>query len=313
MAWKKLQTFWPMRFFERFGIVFMTIIIVACAQQRGIKGGDKDTTAPVLVQASLDSVSTNFQGSSISMSFSEWVQIGNASNVIFTPSLKSPPLFKLKGKTVSLIWSDTLQKNTTYQVDFTKAISDVTENNFCAVNFVFSTGAVLDSLQLAGNVRDALTGAIPEKTKVLLYSDSLFGRVSYSQALKKDGSFLFKYLPQTNFFLAVLVDDNENGIWDENESGAFHNGVVCPAEPLKKQNLKLQTAPQTAPCISTEDFVTDSLGCGYLVLKPGMRQPLIRYQPFFRSAPPLQALGFKGACRKILRKFCLLKLHVTVF
>jgi len=263
-----------MKFFSRLFGIGVSLVVIACAQQRGIKGGEKDTTAPKVVQASLDSVSTNFHGTSIAMTFNEWVQIGSASEVVFTPSLKQPPLLKLKGKTVTLSWTDTLQRNTTYQVDFSKAISDVTENNYCSANFVFSTGPDLDSLQIQGIVRDALTGAIPEKAVVLLYSDSLFGKVAYSQSLKNDGSFVFKYLPNAFFKLAVLVDENGNGLWDENEKGAFQSNDVKPNEPQRVTPLKIQTAPQTITCAVPEDFVTDSLGTGFIVRKPGMNKSL---------------------------------------
>jgi hypothetical protein len=188
-----------MKFFSRLLGIGVSLVVLACAQQRGIKGGEKDTTAPKVVQASLDSISTHFQGTSIAMTFNEWVQIGSASEVLFTPSLKQPPLLKLKGKTVTLSWTDTLQKNTTYQVDFSKSISDVTENNFCSANFIFSTGFSLDSLQIQGMVRDALTGAIPEKAVVLLYSDSLFGKIAYSQPLKNDGRFAQRSLQISGF------------------------------------------------------------------------------------------------------------------
>jgi|GEM_PF-2290796 len=263
-----------MKFFSRLLGIGVSLVVLACAQQRGIKGGEKDTTAPKVVQASLDSISTHFQGTSIAMTFNEWVQIGSASEVLFTPSLKQPPLLKLKGKTVTLSWTDTLQKNTTYQVDFSKSISDVTENNFCSANFIFSTGFSLDSLQIQGMVRDALTGAIPEKAVVLLYSDSLFGKIAYSQPLKNDGSFAFKYLPNARFKLAVLVDENGNGLWDENEKGAFQSNDVKPNEPQRVTPLKIQTAPQTISCLPLDQFVTDSLGTGFIVRKPGMNKPL---------------------------------------
>lgn len=269
-----MQIFWPMKFFSRLVLIAIPLIVLSCAQQRGIKGGEKDISAPKIIQSSIDSVSTNFQGSSIAMTFNEWVQIGNASEVLFTPALKQPPQLTLKGKTVTLSWKDTLPRNTTYQVDFSKVISDVTENNFSSANFVFSTGPDLDSLQIQGVVRDALTGAIPEKAIVLLYSDSLFGKVAYAQPLKKDGSFNFKYLPNALFKLAVLVDENGNGLWDENEKGAFQINDVMPNEPKWVKPLKLQTAPQTIACVSVEEFVTDSLGTGFIVRKRGLNKPL---------------------------------------
>ncbi|MFM7770265.1 MAG: Ig-like domain-containing protein, partial [Bacteroidota bacterium] len=116
-----------MKFFKFYVLSAAVSLVVSCAQQRGIKGGEKDTQPPKIISTSLDSVSTNFQGFSISMTFDEWVQIGSYSDIIFTPALKSPPQFNLKGKTVTLTWNDTLLANTTYQVDFSNAISDITK------------------------------------------------------------------------------------------------------------------------------------------------------------------------------------------
>jgi hypothetical protein len=180
----------------------------------------------------------------------------------------------LKGKTVTLTWNDTLLANTTYQVDFSNAISDITEGNKCNVAYVFSTGSSLDSLSIAGSINDGITGSVPDKATVIIYTDSLFGRIAYSQSIKKGGLFQFNYLPNKEFYLATLIDDNSNGIWDENEKGAFNNEVVRPIESNKNRNIKLQIASQNATCISTQEFVSDSLGTGFFIMKTGMNKQL---------------------------------------
>jgi hypothetical protein len=56
-------------------------------------------------------------------------------------------------------FKDTLLKNTTYVINFGKAIADVNESNVLKnFTYVFSTGSHIDSLSLSGNVNKFYPG-----------------------------------------------------------------------------------------------------------------------------------------------------------
>ena len=76
---------------------------------------------------------------------------------------------------------DTLEKNTTYVINFGKAIADVNEGNILKnFSYVFSTGPHIDSLSISGHVINTETGERDKDAVVLLFTlkqDSLlFGK-----------------------------------------------------------------------------------------------------------------------------------------
>jgi uncharacterized protein (DUF2141 family) len=166
-----------------------------------------------------------------------------------------------------LSWTDTLKANTTYTIEFGNAISDITEGNKASLNFVFSTGSTLDSASISGAVYDAQKGGVPEKTTVVLYSDSLMGSVAYAKKVNEKGEFTFNYLPKTTFHIAAFSDVNENRIWDENEIGDF---IENPFSTQSNYPLNLRFSPKKIEKITEEMFKTDSVGSGFIVGAYGM-------------------------------------------
>lgn len=262
-------------------VIGIAVVAVGCAQVRGLNGGTKDVTPPKLLTQSIDSFATNIATQTLILSFNEYVQAGAATEVLISPALKQPPILVCSKRTATLSWLDTLKKNTTYTIEFGNAVSDVTEGNKAALNFVFSTGSALDSASIRGVVYDAQKGGVPEKASVILYSDSLMGSVAYAKKVNDKGEFLFNYLPKANFHVAAFSDLNDNRIWDENEVGDF---IEVPFSTQNNYPLSLRLSPKKIEKISEEMFKTDSVGSGFIVGAYGMIEK-IKLAPTSGSMP----------------------------
>jgi uncharacterized protein (DUF2141 family) len=262
-------------------VIGIALVAVGCAQVRGLNGGAKDVTPPILLTQSIDSFATNVATNTLVLNFDEFVQAGAANEVIISPALKQPPTLICNKRTAMLSWNDTLKATTTYTIEFGNAISDITEGNKASLNFVFSTGSALDSAFLSGIVYDAQKGGVPEKATVILYSDSLMGSVAYAKKVNDKGEFIFNYLPKANFHIAAFSDLNENRIWDENEVGDF---MEQPISTEQIYPLSLRFSPKKIDKITEEMFKTDSVGSGFIVGAYGMIEK-IKLAPTTASVP----------------------------
>jgi hypothetical protein len=177
------------------------------------QGGFKDSIPPVLIKASPPDSSKNFKETRITLTFDEFVQLDNArENLIVSPVPEKEPEVNSKLKTVIVRLKDTLQPNTTYALNFGKAIKDVNEGNV-AKNFtyIFSTGPVFDSLTLSGKVLLAQSGKADSSLIVMLHQNGDDSAVvnkkpRYITRLDSSGNFTFSNLPQGTFYLYALED-----------------------------------------------------------------------------------------------------------
>ncbi len=90
--------------------------------------------------------------------------------MVSPPMRKRPDVFT-RGKTVHIKFDEELRDSATYTFYFQDAIRDLNEGN--TINnyqFVFSTGPVIDSLSVTGNVYTGLSLDPPENAMVLLYT-----------------------------------------------------------------------------------------------------------------------------------------------
>lgn len=196
-----------------FVLVQLSVLGPGCAQIGAPTGGAKDTLAPRLVSASPALKSVNFNGNRISLTFDEYVEVKEAQqNVLVSPYPKTAPVVDYKLKTVTVKLKDTLKPNTTYSINFGNAIVDVHEGNpYTNFTYVFSTGPVIDSMELTGKVLLAETGKADSSLVAMLYrdgDDSLVQkrRPDYIANLKGDGSFRFVNLPAGVFKVYALKD-----------------------------------------------------------------------------------------------------------
>ncbi|MBX2814449.1 MAG: Ig-like domain-containing protein [Saprospiraceae bacterium] len=215
----------------------LSFLLCNCATRGRIDGGPRDETPPILFAAeSTENEQTNFTKQTIRLTFDEWIQLKDPINQI----LVSPPLEKrfktrIKGKSVLFEFDEeeVLRENATYSINFGEAIQDLNESNPVQnFTFVFSTGDVIDSLEVGGSVMDALTGEPLEGMTIMLYEehqDSVIVKEKpfYASRTIKDGSFRISNVKEGTFRVVGIDDQNLDYRWTAgSETIAFPDSLV---------------------------------------------------------------------------------------
>lgn len=224
-------------------IVFLLAIslLSACANVIPPTGGKPDATAPKLLSIKPKDSLLNSRITRIEMKFDEFVTVSDASKELhLSPMLLQTPLMSVSGKTVSIKIADSLlEENTTYTIDFGKAIKDLHEGNpYTGKPFTFSTGAWFDSLKIKGNLINSETGKADSTggVKILLYDAKLpydivsKQKPSYVATSKSDGSFVVNGLPGRRFRIFALSETGDDLTFnDDNELIGFADTTFNPA------------------------------------------------------------------------------------
>jgi len=205
-----------------------------CATIIPPEGGPRDTLPPELVAASIADSSVNFKGNRITLVFDEYIDIQDLSNnVLFTPLFETNPDIRVRLKTMTINFRDTLEPNTTYTLNFGNAVRDLSESNIARnFTFTFSTGPALDSLSFGGRVILAETGKVDTTVIVMLHrnlTDSAVAkqRPRYITRVNADGSFRFTNLPAGTFKVYALGDPGFLKQYTRSEQlFAFHNDSI---------------------------------------------------------------------------------------
>ena len=155
-------------------LLLAAFLLTRCANVVAPTGGAKDITPPKVVEAKPANQSTGFDGQKIEITFDEFITLNNASQqVLVSPPLNTKPDIKQSGKTVTIKFKEDLKPNTTYTIDFGEAVKDFHEGNlFKDYRYTFSTGEILDTLNLSGKVLNADNKKPSEGLFVGLYSAS---------------------------------------------------------------------------------------------------------------------------------------------
>lgn len=137
----------------------MAAMLPRCATVSSPQGGPKDSLPPLIVMSDPAPYTVNFTGKKLTITFNEYVQLKDQSKIFFmSPAPKRKPTLTIKNRSIVVEFRDSLEANTTYRLDFGGAIVDINEGNkIDGYSFVFSTGPVIDSLMMVGQVVDAFT------------------------------------------------------------------------------------------------------------------------------------------------------------
>lgn len=204
--------------------VFLLLLLAACASRINPTGGPKDTAPPVVVQTVPPNSSVRFSGNRLSLTFDEFVQLKDGgTGIMISPPLSVPPEVILRGKTVELRLKAPLDNNTTYTVTVGQSLTDIRENNpLPEYGLVFSTGNLLDSLSLSGQLTDAYTNQPVKDALVMLYThehDSLPQKTLPRYFTRSDasGHYTIKNVREGPYMAFALADANSNYLFDQPE------------------------------------------------------------------------------------------------
>jgi hypothetical protein len=210
-------------------ISVICVCIASCAKKGRPSGGDKDVTPPKMLNATPENYSVNFTGNEIKIQFDEYVKLNDINKqLIISPPLKIRPLISPQSgasKYVKIKIYDTLQPNTTYSFNFGKSIVDNNESNpYQYFKYVFSTGETIDSLQLKGSIRDALSKTADRYVSVMLYEiDSTYTDSAVytkppryiTNTLDSATTFQFENLKAGKYQLLALKEESDNFIFNQ--------------------------------------------------------------------------------------------------
>src|SRR5438309_4306407 len=113
-------------FLQKISLLFFIVaLIFGCASQQKPQGGPRDRTPPKLVKATPPNMTRNFSAKQIRLEFDEYFSLKNQTQEIsFSPAMEKAPTYKVSKKSIVVDFKDTLQKNTTYVINFGKSIAD---------------------------------------------------------------------------------------------------------------------------------------------------------------------------------------------
>ncbi|MFD0931861.1 Ig-like domain-containing protein [Psychroflexus salinarum] len=236
-------------FFKFLSVVVLVITISSCAQRGRPDGGPIDEDPPKVVNSNPENYSTNYNKKEVVINFNEYVKLEDPrQQIIFSPPIEPRPNIYPLGpasRYVRLeIPRDSLDDNTTYTVNFGNSIEDNNEGNKLSYfKYVFSTGDIVDSLQVEGNVFDAYSRVSDENISVMLYpldstySDSVvYNKIPRYISFVRDSTSLFSLdnLKPGNYKMVAIADKNNNYKFNpaQDKIGFVEDTVKIPTNQL---------------------------------------------------------------------------------
>ena len=201
--------------------LFILIVTFSCATITSPTGGPRDEQAPQLLYSNPPDQSLNFKENQITLEFDEYLQLVNPKEeILITPRLKEEYEIFLKKKSVILKFNEELQEETTYNINFRNAVGDLNEKNPAEnLTIAFSTGSVIDTAWISGNIFDLETQKpLPDISVGLYqYNDTLNifnSPPDYLSVSDKEGNWKISNLAKGNYKIYALKDENRNSILD---------------------------------------------------------------------------------------------------
>jgi uncharacterized protein (DUF2141 family) len=236
------------KMFKPIGIVVFFVLIsmyiTGCANIIPPGGGPRDSLPPKLIVALPKDSATNVRTKNFLLSFDEYVTLqGLQENLIVSPTVKNTPIIDYKLKNVTIKFKDSLEENTTYTLDFGKAIVDVNESNMAkGFRYIFSTGNNIDNGNYNGHVKIAATGKVDSTLIVVLHNNlndtSIYNNTPrYYTRVDGKGNFSFKNLAPGKYAAYVIPTNFSRKYDDSTNYFGFLNAPVLASEKIKSDTI----------------------------------------------------------------------------
>lgn len=222
--YKHFKVLIPDRKMKKINSILKLIVLLAvayylstCANPSSPTGGPKDTVPPNLILSTPEHLQVDYHGNMMRLTFDEEIQVNDLKNqLIITPLVTSNYKVKAKKSTISIFFEEEpLAENTTYTFNFREGIRDLNEKNPAEVRISFSTGLVLDSLEVSGIVEDYLTKKEQNAVSIVLYDamdtfDINNGLPMYMSRSDKKGRFSITNIKGGKYFLYAIKEKNND-------------------------------------------------------------------------------------------------------
>lgn len=199
-------------------VLIAIMLFIGCASMQTPQGGPKDTTPPKILSMIPKNQTRNFNAKKIIIEFDEYFKLNNEfKEFSISPEQERAPILKVRSKRLEIELQDSLEKNTTYTLNFGQAVADINENNIVKnLSYVFSTGNEIDSLSVSGRVKNTLTDDYEKETTVFilpLERDTLFGkkRPSIYTLTDSAGNYKLNNLREGNYKIYALKESEGGG------------------------------------------------------------------------------------------------------
>ncbi len=203
-------------------MLIILVLFYGCANQQSPSGGEVDSVPPAILESIPKNGTINFSGKSFELTFSEYVDKRSVQeNIFISPKIQGSLEFDWSGRTVEVIFPDSLKKNTTYSITIGGNITDLNNNNKMneSFNLAFSTGSVIDSCKISGKVYESdpsgiLIFAYKEKSAKLNIAKDI---PDYISQVGKTGNFAFNGLSKGNYNVFALKDKLQDYLYNEGD------------------------------------------------------------------------------------------------
>lgn len=236
----------------------LLLVVVSCAKRGSITGGLKDTIAPVLKASFPKNFSTNFKENEIKLTFDEYIKLKDLKKqLIISPPMKNEPLISplTSSKYITIKINDTLKPNTTYSFNFGQSVADNNEGNTLnQFKYIFSTGNNIDSLAIAGKIKDAYNKEVESFVSVMLYevNDTYKDSIVYNETpryvtntLDSLKTFRLENIKAGKYLLVAMKDYNNNNKYNpKKDKIGFHKEfITIPNDTIYELELFKETLP----------------------------------------------------------------------
>ncbi len=250
--------------------LFFGFLAYSCAQVGQPTGGEKDILPPVIIKSLPENKSVYFNEKKITIEFDENIQLKDVNKeLLISPPTAEKPSVKTNMNKLIIKFIDSLKPQTTYLFDFGNSLADYNEGNvYKNYSYVFSTGAVIDSLQVSGTLVNAFDNEPILNAMVLLHSnmsDTAFTKILPNYVAKTDssGHFTFKYIAYGTYKIFALKDASYNFTYESGtEELAFSSELLSPSvvSKTKMDTVLIQHIhADTLRLLNKKEFITKEI------------------------------------------------------
>jgi hypothetical protein len=238
------------------------VLLISCAGQRSPDGGPVDYEPPVIVSTTPPNYTTRFNGSSMKIEFSKYVDHRTVEGAIFiSPSLGTLE-YDWSGRELEMRFFEKLRRNTTYVVTIGTDAADLNNHNKMvqAYTLAFSTGEDIDHGAIVGKIFPRRDADSPLGVMVFAYRlqdehpdtlNPMTTKPDYVTQSGKNGEFALQHLSFGIYRVLAVRDEYKNLLYDpevDEYAMAPSDIALVPADTLRSDLwLKLAREDTTAP------------------------------------------------------------------
>ncbi len=233
----------------------ISILLTACAQFVAPTGGKRDEMPPKLINSIPKNGQKLYKENTMVLEFDELVDASSLrQELLITPETEGGFEIKTKSNRVQIKFSNQFKDSTTYTLNFRKGIKDLNERNETRnLMLVFSTGNIIDSLKIAGNIKslknnlpilDALVGLYSTKDSINIKKN----KPDYFIKTDSSGNFSFENIKSGSYRVYSFVDKNNNLRYDpKSESIGFLKDTIQLNKHLQNIIIAIYEANNEKP------------------------------------------------------------------